>query len=148
MEAVERKARLRQMVETANVDRPKLRVEKLTLLDAGGAQTASVPNDGRLDVLVEWSADAGQTVTLTLELRKDGAPLFTTTADAGTGTSGRARLSIPRVGLGEGAYEVRASAGEDAQTAPLTITAHAPGTGLVRPAHVWSLDTTPARATS
>ena len=99
-------------------------------------------------MLVEWKGESGTHVAVTVELcPKGGGPLFATTLDAGDSSEqGSARLSIARLGIAEGDYLVSASVhvpnapALGAVACPLTVTAHAPGTGALRPAHVWSLD--------
>ena len=124
------------------------RLHLMRLLDVDGAEVDSVASDGRLEVTVEWSATPGSPIALTIELRDaEGAKLFSTTLDAGRSVAtGSARLSIPRLGVGEGRYQLAASIhppdapAAQSLTTSLIVTAHAPGSGLVRPAHVWSLD--------
>ena len=123
-------------------------VERVSLIDVGGSDVTQVASDARLDVIVEWKGEPGAHVALTVELApRDGPVLFSTTLDAGVSSEkGSARLSIARLGLGEGEYQVVASIHAPGASAtgsvktPLIVTAHAPGSGVLRPAHVWSLD--------
>jgi hypothetical protein len=124
------------------------RLERVRLLDVSGAEVTQVASDARLDLVIEWKAESGTPLAITVELASEqGAPLFSTTVDAGRSSStGSARLSISRLGLGEGQYQVATSVhapnalGSETLKSALTVTAHAPGGGVVRPPHVWSLD--------
>ncbi len=117
-------------------------VTRVRLLDVRGEDVASIASDARLDVVVDWKADAGKAVAVTVAL----GTLFSATVDVGAASEGRARLSIPRLGVGEGEYRIAASVHAPGETAavpveaPLTVTPHAPGSGVLRPAHVWSVD--------
>ena len=123
-------------------------IEQVRLIDAGGQEVARVSSDARLDIVVAWKGQAGTPVAVTVELASpDGTALFATTLDAGVGSEfGSARLSIARLGIGEGEYQIVASIHppqtppNESVKRPLTVTAHTPGQGVLRPAHVWSLD--------
>ena len=130
---------------------PTCHVERLRLIDASGEPVTQAASDARLDVAIDWKAEPGTSVAVTVGLATEGGTaLFSTTLEAGVSAgSGSARLSISRLGVAEGAYQVSASAhppgGAAAQwvTCPLLVTAHAPGAGLLRPAHVWTLNVGP-----
>jgi lipopolysaccharide transport system ATP-binding protein len=131
---------------------PLVRLERVRLLDVSGADVTQVASDARLDVLVEWRGEPGSPLAVTVEVSTaEGVSLFSTTLDAGDSAErGTARLSLARLGLGEGQYQVATSvhapnapAAETLKSA-LVVTAHAPGAGVLRPPHVWSLDVGPA----
>ena len=124
------------------------RLGRVRLIDVTGAEASQIASDGRLDVSLEWKGEPGTHVAVTVEIGPyGGAVLFSTTLDVGVSSEqGSARLSIGRLGIGEGVYQVYASIhvanapALESVKCPLTVTPHAPGAGLLRPAHVWSLD--------
>jgi lipopolysaccharide transport system ATP-binding protein len=125
----------------------RVRLERVRLLDVAGAEVTEVASDARLDVVLEWAGEPGAPVAVTVALADAGGrALFSTTLEAGSTSTGSARLSIARLGLGEGQYALAASvhppgaAPSESVKSALTVTAHAPGSGVVRPPHVWSLD--------
>ncbi len=122
------------------------RIARLRLFDATGAEASHVPSVGQLDVVVDWKGEPGTAVAVTVELVvTGGGVLFSTTfpshLDSGGGV---ARLSILRLGIGQGNYEVHASVhlpnqpAAESSKAPFAITSSGPGLGVVRPAHAWS----------
>ncbi|MBX7100627.1 MAG: ABC transporter ATP-binding protein [Myxococcaceae bacterium] len=138
---------------------PPAKVASLTrvrLLGVDGAEAAQLAGDARLDVELAFQADRPDTaLACTVAVVSDkGEALFSTTLEAGTPGAGecRARLSIPRLGLGPGQYAVQASVHahqgqpSDVVSQALTVSDTAPGHGVLRPPHVWSLEAAPGAA--
>ncbi len=128
------------------------RLKAVRLLDVSGTRVEKIASDGRLDVCLDFETEPGEALAFTVELLPaGGASVFGTTMDAGASPGkGTARLTLARLGLGEGAWTVRASAHPPGKTSPalevpLTVEAHAAGFGTVRPPHVWSLEGTLAQ---
>jgi lipopolysaccharide transport system ATP-binding protein len=125
-----------------------LRAVSVSVVDASGQRPQAFAADSKLDVLVDFEATAAQAGECSVDVQTaDGRLLFSSTFLTGSlpvGT-GRARLSFPRVGLGEGSWTVAASMhapGATPMTAATTsfLVAPHPGVGLVRPQHVWSVE--------
>jgi len=113
----------------------------VALFDAAGHETAAIASDAGLDVSVTWGSVEAP-LELTVALVSAGSVLFSTTTGV-TGVS-HARLSISRLGICEGEYQVTAAihspgvGAAETVKRPLTITVDAPGVGLLRPVHVWA----------
>jgi hypothetical protein len=125
-----------------------VKVVEVRLRDGLGAQPSAFTADGALEVYVDVMMTSPARCDVSVEVATvAGVSLFKTHFSAGELTAGAhtLRLSWPRLGLGEGAHVVTATAwsGElapQAQSKTLVVAPHPSALGLLRPEHAWSLE--------
>lgn len=129
---------------------PPARLNAVRLRDAVGAQPSAFSAEGRLDVLLDYEVPARAGASFTVDLLSaDGRLMFSTNFPAGEleGT-GTVRLSLARLGLGEGTWELNAAIEVDSKKHQLrhgfVVAAHPGGSGLLRPEHAWSKEASAA----
>ena len=117
------------------------------LLDGGGTQTVSFGPDSAVEVCLDYEVRERAEGEFRVELVGSGNLLFASTLKTGPQERGQgtARLRLDRIGLGDGAYELVASArsGDSApETMKLTLQVASPGgaDGLIRPSHAWRVE--------
>lgn len=136
---------------------PPVRVVELRFRDAAGAQPSAFSAESSLDVLIELEVAAQTNPEVSLEVATvEGLSLFKTQFATGAleGAS-TVRVSFPRLGLGEGAHVVTATAWSrdsrpHATSKSLVVAPSPSASGLVRPEHAWAIEprTTHGEATS
>jgi lipopolysaccharide transport system ATP-binding protein len=127
---------------------PPVRVQELRLRDAAGSLPSAFAAEGSLDVLVDLQLTTTQHVDVSLEVATvAGVSLFKTQFAAGPLPAGGStvRLSFPRLGLGDGAHVVTATAwsGQSlthALSKSLVVAPSPSAVGLIRPDHAWSIE--------
>ncbi len=128
-----------------------LRAVSVSVVDGSGQRPQAFLADAKLDVLVDFEATVAQAGECSVDVQTaDGRLLFSSiflTGSLPVGT-GRARMTIARLGLGEGSWTIAASVhapGATPMTAATTsfLVAPHPGTGLVRLQHTWSVEGRP-----
>ncbi|MBL8918987.1 MAG: ABC transporter ATP-binding protein [Myxococcaceae bacterium] len=123
-------------------------VGEVRLRDGVGAQPSAFSAEGALEVFVELDVRTAAPCDVSVEIATvAGISLFKTHYAAGRLEAGRTttRLSVPRLGLGDGAHVVTATAwsGElppHSQSKTLVVAPHPSAVGLVRPEHAWSTE--------
>ncbi|MBE2250558.1 MAG: ABC transporter ATP-binding protein [Myxococcus sp.] len=126
-------------------------VEELRLRDGVGAQPSAFSADGALDAHLDLALSAPASCDVSVEIATvGGVTLFKTMYPVGPLPAGKTtvRLSLPRLGLGDGAHVLTATAwsGElppHALSKSLVVAPHPSAVGLIRPEHAWA--TEPAR---
>lgn len=125
-----------------------VKVSDLLLLDAAGSHPSAFDADGALEARVFLEVGERADCHLSLEVNTvAGVSLFKTLFGAGVLEAGRATatLRLPRIGLGDGAYVVTATAWSgalppQALSRSLVVAPHPSALGLLRPAHAWSVE--------
>ncbi|MDX2008653.1 MAG: ABC transporter ATP-binding protein [Myxococcaceae bacterium] len=125
-----------------------VQVTEVRLRDAVGAQPSAFTADGACEVFVDVTLSRPARCDVAVEIATvAGVSLFRTQFAAGELAAGAqtVRLSLPRLGLGEGAHVVTATAwsGEllpQALSRTLVVAPNPTATGLIRPEHAWSLE--------
>lgn len=128
--------------------RSPVQVAEVRLRDGVGAQPSAFSAEGALEVYVDLEVSAAVPCDVSVEVATvGGVSLFKTHYAAGTLEAGRTtvRLSLPRLGLGDGAHVVTATAWSAALppqslSKTLVVAPHPSATGLVRPEHAWSTE--------
>lgn len=121
------------------------RLSAIRLEDGQGASPEAFSADGPLEVWLDYDVRDAEPRRFSVELLSaDGRPVFTVTHTVPSlSGGGSACLRLPRLGLGDGVYEVLATLAKpgDAAVAPhrAGLTVKGSGGGLVRPAHEWAL---------
>ncbi len=117
------------------------------LLDAQGREVDQLAHDAQLDVCLDFETPPGIPIACTVMLvTQYGTNVFSTTHEPGLSPGkGTARLTVSRLGLGEGPWTVKTCVhppGEKPLTydVPLLITPESPGTGAMRPPHAWRME--------
>ncbi len=146
-------------VALPQVDSPPVEIIKspvhvvdVRLRDGVGAQPSAFSAEGALDVFVDLELSTKARCEVSIEVATvGGVSLFKTQYAAGQLDRGLAsvRLSLPRLGLGDGAHVLTATAWSEALppqalSKSLVVAPHPSAVGLIRPEHAWS--TEPARA--
>ena len=101
-----------------------------------------------LDVYVDLELSSEARCDVSVEIATvSGITLFKTLYSAGTLPAGRVtvRLTLPRLGLGDGAHVLTATAWSaglppHALSKSLVVAPHPSGLGLIRPEHAWSTE--------
>lgn len=131
-----------------------VRVSELRLRDGVGAQPSAFSAEGALDVHVDLELSVAAACSVSVEITTvSGVSLFKTLYSAGELPAGRSttRLSLPRLGLGDGAHVLTATAwsGElppQALSKSLVVAPNPSAIGLIRPEHAWSTEPTTGTA--
>ena len=117
------------------------------LLDGGGAPSMSFGPDSAVEVCVDYDVRERTECEFRVELLGSGNLLFASTLKTGSQEKGlgTARLRLDRIGLGDGAYELQASARSGSatpETMRVTLQVASPGgaDGLIRPSHAWHVE--------
>ncbi|MCA2978493.1 MAG: ABC transporter ATP-binding protein [Myxococcaceae bacterium] len=127
---------------------PAVQLVDVRLRDGLGAHPSAFSAEGALEVLVDVQLAAAARCDVSVEVATvAGVSLFKTQFAAGElgGGAHTLRLSLPRLGLGEGAHVVTATAWSgalppQAQSKTLVVAPHPSAFGLLRPEHAWSLE--------
>lgn len=135
--------------------RPPLEVCEVRLRDGVGAQPSAFSAEGALEIFLDLHAHQAGQAHASIEIATvSGVSLFTTQYALGSCPEGKktVRLSLPRLGLGDGAHVVTARAwaqGQDphALSRTLVVAPHPSAVGLVRPDHAWSTEPDEATVT-
>lgn len=125
-----------------------VQVVELRLRDGVGAQPSAFSADSALEVYVDLELSSEARCDVSVEIATvSGVALFKTLYSAGTLPTGRAtaRLTLPRLGLGDGAHVLTATAWSaglppHALSKSLVVAPHPSGLGLIRPEHAWSTE--------
>lgn len=133
----------------------QVRLQGVRLLDGGGAPTMSFGPDSAVEVCLDYEMLERAECQFRVELKGHGNLLFASTLTTGAQEPGKgtARLRLDRIGLGDGAYELCASATTSAQalqTLTVTLQVASPGgaDGLIRPSHAWQVEPVTAQKPS
>ncbi len=125
-----------------------VQVVDVRLRDGVGAQPSAYSAEGALDVHVDLELSTSARCEVSIEIATvGGVSLFKTQYAAGQLEQGPAtvRLSLPRLGLGDGAHVLTATAWSDglppqALSKSLVVAPNPSATGLIRPEHAWSTE--------
>ena len=137
--------------DTAPAPPPKTvaQVLQVRLRDATGAQPPSFSAEGRLDALIDFQLTETMSCEFSAELvTPQGQILFGATLNAGELQPGKGtvRLSFPRLGLGEGSWDLVCAVHGPGQPAAstlrtsLTVSPFASARGLTRPEFSWAME--------
>jgi lipopolysaccharide transport system ATP-binding protein len=143
---------LPQVEATASPSEVKspIQVIEIRLRDSVGAQPSAFSADSALDVRVDFELSKEVRCEVSVEVATvAGLALFKTRYSMGALPPGRAtaRLTLPRLGLGDGAHVLTATVWSaelppHALSKSLVVAPHESAVGLIRPEHVWSTEPT------